>query len=164
MRTVQADEFVPDKPLRYLGAAKTYAMRVRAYFGYPQFVMIAILFYYQSALIRSTFPTVWIWGAFLVLVGVAAMVFEYVVMHPAQIIYNAGQGSRENRNPEYRQVVENGRKIDDLLEAHAVADGGQTVVIPKCAQCGLQGRPGGHKGAPAWTCPDCGRILYRAVA
>lgn len=124
-RLPQIDEYVPTKPLRYLGGAKEYAGRSRFYFSFPQFFMIAILFYFESRLIQAIFPNVWVWGAAIVVFGVAVAVFEYVFMHPAQIMYNRHQEARANRDPVYREV----RRLHDRLDA---IEGGRLAVPDGC--------------------------------
>lgn len=158
----QIDAYLPAPWLRVIGATKTFAARSQFYFSFPQFIMIATLFYYQSGLIQSVFPTIYYWVAFLFAVGLATMVFEYTVMFPSQITFNAGQNSRENRNPLFREVMALHRRLDEL-EPRLQSDGGQATVVPLCTECREKGVAGDHDGASAIVCPGCGDVLYRGV-
>lgn len=160
MKPPQIDEYVTARYLRYLGALREFAARARFYLGYPQFLMIAVLFYYESSLIRETFPTIWSWAIFLVVCGLGAMAFEYTVVYPAQIVFNRGQGEQEHRSPLYKTVRENSRKLDRLLDGEQImADGGR----PECTTCESSGVPGVHRNRPVWECPDCEHILLRDI-
>lgn len=162
MNPPQIDDYLPTSYLRYLGAIKTFAARSQFYAAFPQFVMIATLFYYQSDLIQSYFPNIWHWVAFLGVIGVATVVFEYTVMFPSQITFNAGQNSRENRNPLFREVMRLHRRLDELEPA--LTDGGSLTVVPECRDCDAAGVGGVHRDHPVIECPECGDILYREVA
>jgi len=162
MNIPQIDSYLPARWLRVIGATKTFAARSQFYFSFPQFIMIATLFYYQSGLIQSAFPTIYLWVAFLFVVGLSTMVFEYVVMFPSQITFNAGQNSRENRNPLFREVMALHRRLDDL-EPHFQADGGPTPAVPHCADCCQTGLVESNCGESVIACPTCGKILYREV-
>lgn len=154
----QIDEYVSKEYLRAFGALKEFAARSRFWMGYPQFAMIAVLFYYQSSLIQETFPTIWTWVIFLVVAGMGAMLFEYMVVLPSQITFTAGQTSRENRNPTYHEIMNLHRKFDHQF---AVADGGSPR--PGCGKCDAAGVPGVHKNRPVWKCPTCQNVLMRDV-
>ncbi|UIP01734.1 hypothetical protein Hbl1158_16905 (plasmid) [Halobaculum sp. CBA1158] len=113
----QADELLPDSTLRLIGAVRTYAARMQFFLGVPNTLMIAVLFYNDSGAIQSVFPTVWHWVAFILGVIVpAAVAIDRVLLHPAQIIYNQHQNGHENRSPNYRETMENQRKIDAVDE------------------------------------------------
>lgn len=159
----QLDDYASARTLRAIGFCKEFAARARFYFGYPQFLMIAVLFYYQSALIRDAFPTIWAWVAFLAVGGIAAMAFEYVVVYPSQVVFNRGQGEREQRSPMFQEVMANSRKIDRLLDHQASADGGRAVAVPECTDCDRRAVPGTHKGRAVWRCPGCDDILWRDI-
>lgn len=111
----QLDAVVPTQIMRYLGALKTQSGRSRFYVSFAQFAMIAVLFYNDAPAIQSTFPSVWAWGIFLAGAGGLLMVVDYLAVFPAEITYSQGQQARENRNPTYRQVMENTRRLDALL-------------------------------------------------
>lgn len=160
MNIPQIDAYIPANWLRYIGAAKTFAARSQFYFSFPQFIMIATLFYYQSNLIQSTFPTIYHWVTFLFVLGLGTMAFEYTVMFPSQITFNAGQNSRENRNPMFREVMKLHRRLDEL-EPHLRADGGRATVVPECRDCRETGIGSVHDGDSVIECPECGDILYR---
>lgn len=124
MNPPQVDEFLPKQWLRYLGATKTFAGRARFYFSYPQFLMISVVFYYDSQLIQSYFPNIYGWVAALVLLGLASMVFEYVVVYPAEVIFNRGQNERSGRSPTYDKLLDLEEKLDALS---ARADGATSI-------------------------------------
>jgi hypothetical protein len=77
--------------------------------------MIGVLFYNDSPLIQSVVPTVYHWVA-IILFGIvpAAIAVDRVLLHPAQIAYNAHQHGDENRSPNYRETMENQRRIEAL--------------------------------------------------
>lgn len=122
----QADQYLPEDVMRTVGALRTYASRMSFYLSVPNTLMIATLFYGQSTIVRSLFPTVYHWVGFI-LVGVvpAAVFVDRFLLHPAEITYNAHQSSREARNPVYRELVKVSRQLD-RMEAGSVdgrADG-----------------------------------------
>jgi hypothetical protein len=111
----QADDVLPTSTLRVVGALRTYAQRMQFFLGVPNTLMIGVLFYNDSPLIASLFPTVYHWVGFIVLVVVpAAVVADRVLLHPAQIIYNQFQSGHENRSPNYRETMQNQRRIEAL--------------------------------------------------
>ncbi len=111
----QADDVLPTSTLRVIGAMRTYAARMQFFLGVPNTLMIGILFYNDSAVVQSVFPTVFHWVAFILgLVVPAAIVVDRMLLHPAQIIYDQFQNGHENRSPNYRETMENQRKIDAL--------------------------------------------------
>jgi len=113
----QADDVLPTSTLRVIGAMRTYAARMQFFLGVPNTLMIGILFYNDSALVQSVFPTVFHWVAFILLVVVpAAIVLDRMLLHPAQIIYDQFQHGHENRSPNYRATMENQRRIDEVSE------------------------------------------------
>lgn len=161
MNPPQIDDYLSARWLRYLGAIKTFAARSQFYAAFPQFVMIATLFYYQSDLVQSFFPTIWGWVAFLAVIGVGTVIWEYTVMFPSQITFNAGQNSRENRNPLFKEVMKLHRRLDEI---EPQLTDGSTTVVPECDNCDRAGTPAQHKGADVIACPNCGDILFRGLA
>lgn len=118
----QADSVLSTTALRYIGALRTYAARLNFFLGVPNTLMIGVLFYNDSAAIQSIFPTVYHWVAFIGFVVVpSAILSDRVLLHPAQIAYNAHQNSRANRNPTYRLVKENNRRLGELQDSSGVA-------------------------------------------
>lgn len=111
----QADDVLPTAPLQWIGGLRTYAARVQFFLGVPNTLMIGVLFYNDSPLIQSYVPTVYHWVA-IILFGVvpAAVAVDRVLLHPAQIIYNQHQNGDEARSPNYRETMENQRKIEQL--------------------------------------------------
>lgn len=111
----QADDYLPAGWLRVIGAMRTYAQRMQFFLGVPNTLMIAVLFYGDSALVQSVFPTVYHWVAFI-LAGVvpAAVVVDRVLLHPAQIIYNQHQNGVEERSPNYRETMNTKREVQRL--------------------------------------------------
>jgi len=129
---MQADDVLPVGVLRYIGGLRTYAARLNFFLGVPNTLMIAVLFYRDSALIQTYVPSVYHWMA-IILLGVvpAAVAVDRVLLHPAQIIYDQHQNGRENRSPNYRETMQNQRELARLhrrLDEHGVpgahADGG----------------------------------------
>jgi len=111
----QADDYLPTAWLRVVGAMRTYAQRMQFFLGVPNTLMIAVLFYGDSPLIQSVFPTVYHWVA-TILLGVvpAAVLTDRVLLHPAQIIYNQHQNGVEERSPNYRETMNTKRKVQRL--------------------------------------------------
>lgn len=162
MNIPQIDGYLPAGVLRVIGAGKTLAGRSTFYANFPQFLMIAILFYKSSPTLQALVPSIYHWVGVVAVCGVCALVFEYSVVMPSQIMFNAGQNSRENRNPLYKQVMELHRRLDDFDQLQT--DGGEVQpVIPSCGRCETAATAGEHKDAPAWVCPECGAICYREV-
>jgi len=96
----QADDVLPTAALQWIGGLRTYAARVQFFLG-----------------VQSVVPTVYHWVAFILLVVVpAAIAVDRVVLHPAQIIYNQHQNGDEGRSPNYRETMENQRRIEALHE------------------------------------------------
>lgn len=113
----QADDWLPAPWLRVIGALRTYAQRMQFFLGVPNTLMIAVLFYSDSGLVQSVFPTVYHWVAFILAVVVpAAVVVDRVLLHPAQIIYNQAQNGHENRSPNYRETMNTKREVKRLHE------------------------------------------------
>lgn len=111
----QADEYLPNELMRAIGALRTYAARLNFFLGVPNTLMIGVLFYHQSAIARSLFPTVYHWVGFILFVVVPVAIFaDRFLLHPAQITYNAHQGSREDRNPTYQELMKVSRQLDHL--------------------------------------------------
>lgn len=118
MHEWQADKAVSDKFLRYIGALRTYAARMNFFLSVPNTLMIAALFYTDSAALQSVFPTVYHWVGFILFAIVpAAITLDRVILHPAQIMYNLHQNGQENRSPNYRETMRNQRKIDEIAES-----------------------------------------------
>lgn len=163
MNVPQIDGYLPAGVLRVIGAGKTLAGRSTFYANFPQFLMIAVLFYKSSPTLQALIPSIYHWIGVVAICGVGAVLFEYSVVMPSQIMFNAGQNSRENRNPLYKQIMELHRRLDDF-EQSAQTDGGQVQpLIPVCSRCEADAIPGEHKDEPAWVCPECESILYREV-
>lgn len=116
MNPPQVDAWVSPRTLRYLGALKRQSGRSRFYVSFAQFSMIAVLFYNDSAAVQGLFPSIWSWALTLVAFGGLLMVVDYIVVFPSEITYSQGQAARENRNPTFREVRENGRKLDQLID------------------------------------------------
>lgn len=113
----QADDVLPTSTLRVIGALRTYAARMQFFLGVPNTLMIGVLFYNDSGVIQTVFPTVYHWVAFIVFAVVpAAILADRTILHPAQIIYNQHENGHESRSPNYRETMENQRKIDALHE------------------------------------------------
>lgn len=113
----QADDAIPDRYLRYVGAMRTYAARMNFFLSVPNTLMIAALFYTDSTMLQSIFPSVYHWVGFILLVVVPGTIaIDRTLLHPAQIIYNQFQNGMENRSPNYRETMETQRKVDELHE------------------------------------------------
>lgn len=165
-RPPQIDDYIEEDYLRFLGAIKEFLARSRFWVGFGQFGMIAVMFYYTSDLVQSYFPTIWTWVIFLMFGGACAMLFEYSIVLPSQITFNAGQTSKENRNPTFREIMNLHRRVEDLADEladdpGARADGG--AIRPGCQRCEAPGVPGVHRNRPVWKCPDCENVLLREV-
>lgn len=111
----QADAAVSTPFMRYIGAVRTYGARMNFFLSVPNTLMIGALFYNDNALLQSFFPSIWYWMGFLLFVVVpAGIALDRVLLHPAQIVYNQHQAGRENRSPNYRETMENQRRIEAL--------------------------------------------------
>lgn len=111
----QADDVVPEQAMRYVGAVRTYGARMNFFLSVPNTLMIAALFYVDSSTLQSLFPSMAHWIGFLLFVVVpGAIVLDRALLHPAQIIYQQHQHGRENRSPNYRETMENQRKLEAL--------------------------------------------------
>ena len=114
-RLYTADSVLANRVLRPIGALRTYAARVQFFLGVPNTLMIGVLFYNDSAILQTYIPTVYHWVAIILGVVVpAAVLVDRVLLHPAQIIYDQSQNGHENRSPNYRETMENQRRIDAL--------------------------------------------------
>lgn len=111
----QADDILPKGILQAVGAMRTYAARMQFFLGVPNTLMIGVLFYNDSPLLQTYIPTVYHWVA-IILFGVvpAAVAMDRLLLHPAQIVYNQHQNGDEGRSPNYRETMENQRRIDAL--------------------------------------------------
>ena len=123
----QADQVVPTRAMRYIGAGRTYAQRVNWFFGIPNtLVLIGLVAYERAAILQQVFPNQWAWFGFVLLVAApGAMLLDRMVLHPAQIIYNQHQNGVEERSPNYRETMVNQRSIDRLhsrLDAAGIPD------------------------------------------
>lgn len=124
MLTWQADEALPDTVLRTIGALRTYASRIQFFLGVPNTLMIGVLFYNDAPLLQTYIPTVYHWMA-IILFGVvpAAIAIDRVLLHPAQIVYNAGQTDLSDRSPNFEETVRARERVDELhrrLDEHGV--------------------------------------------
>lgn len=130
---LQADDILPKQAMLWVGGLRTYAQRVQFFLGVPNTLMIGVLFYNDAPALQNVFPSVFHWVGFLLGVVVpAAIVVDRAVLHPAQIIYNQHMNGRENRSPNFRETMENQRRIEELHEkfdelqaADVAPDGGE---------------------------------------
>jgi len=111
----QADSVVPKRLMQVIGALRTYASRVQFFLGVPNTLMIAVLFYNDSAILQAYVPTVYHWVA-IILFGVvpAAVAVDRVLLHPAQIIYNSYQTDESGRSPNYQVTVETRERVEEV--------------------------------------------------
>ena len=111
----QADSVVPKRLMQVIGALRTYASRVQFFLGVPNTLMIAVLFYNDSAILQAYVPTVYHWVA-IILFGVvpAAVAVDRVLLHPAQIIYNSYQTDESGRSPNYQVTVETRDAVEEV--------------------------------------------------
>ncbi len=109
----QADRWVSTRVLRYIGGLRTYGQRMQFYLGMLNTATLMIVLYHQSPVVNGLFPSVLVW--LLVVGGIivpAAVFVDYFLFHVAQITYNQHQNGHENRSPNYRETMENQRRID----------------------------------------------------
>lgn len=113
--TWQADETLSQATLRVIGALRTFASRIQFFLGVPNTLMIGVLFYNDSPLLQAYIPTVYHWVA-LILFGLvpAAVAVDRVLLHPAQIVYNASQTDVSGRSPNFEETVRARERVDDL--------------------------------------------------
>lgn len=164
----QADRWLSPGMLRYIGGLRTYGQRMTFYLGLLNTATLMIVLFHQSPVVNGIFPNVFVWLLFVGGIVVPVAVFaDYFLFHVAQITYNQHQNGHENRSPNYRETMENQRRINSLDEKLdrllAVTDGGQTSVVPECRTCKEAGVADEHKGDNVIVCPGCDRILVRGV-
>lgn len=110
-------ESLPNNMLLFIGAIRTYMGRLNFFLGVPNTFMIAILFYNDTTVLHKIFPTVFHWILFIALVFVPSVIlFDRMILHPAQIAYNHFQSSKENRNPVYKEVMEIKKMMEESDE------------------------------------------------
>lgn len=104
-----------------IGGAKELATRVTFYNGIANTLMVAGVYYASNPVVpgtpsrlQSVVPSVAFFYGLLVLGGIAAMVFEHVMMVRAQAEYNQLQQFGENVSPLRRDVVELAERVEDL--------------------------------------------------
>jgi hypothetical protein len=115
MSIPQADRWLSTDILRWVGGVRTYGQRLQFYLGMLNTATLMLVLYNTSPLVNEFFPSVAVWLAFIgLLVVPAVMGIDYFLMHPSQITYNQHQNGQENRSPNYRETMENQRRIDDL--------------------------------------------------
>lgn len=115
MSLPQADDWLSTGLLRKIGGLRTYGQRLQFYLGMINTATLMLVLYNTSPLVNDVFPSVAVWLAFITLVVVPAVVgVDFFVMHPSQITYNQHQNGHENRSPNYRETMENQRKLDEL--------------------------------------------------
>lgn len=102
-----------------IGGAKELATRVAFYNGIANTLMVAGFYYQSNPIIPGTpmriqdvLPAVEAFYLTLIIGGFGVMLFEHVVMVPAQAEYNQLQDFKENRSP-IRQDIQD---IKDTLE------------------------------------------------
>lgn len=133
MNIPQADRWLSTDILRKIGGVRTYGQRLQFYLGMINTATLMLVLYNTSPLVNNFFPSVAVWLAFIVLVVVpSVMGVDFFVFHPSQITYNMHQSGQENRSPNYRETMENQRRIDELHEKvdqlthqQIAADGGE---------------------------------------
>jgi len=115
LTNLQADSLVSATALRWIGGMRTYAARVNFLLAVPNTLMIAFLAYGDSPTLQAVFGSRVLWlGFILFVVAPTAVLLDRVLLHPAQIAYTAHQNSRQNRNPAYRLIEENNRRLDRI--------------------------------------------------
>lgn len=115
MSLPQADHWLSNGVLRWIGGVRTYGQRLTFYLGVLNTATLMLVLYETSPLVSDAFPSVAAWLAFVALGVVPAVIaVDYVLMHPSQIIYNQHQNGHENRSPNYRETMENQREIHRL--------------------------------------------------
>jgi hypothetical protein len=117
MKIPQADKWVSTGILRWIGGVRTYGQRLQFYLGMINTATLMLVLYETSPLVSNAFPSVVTWLAFIALAVVPLVIgVDYVLMHPSQITYNQHQNGQENRSPNYRETMENQRKLEYLQE------------------------------------------------
>lgn len=117
MSIPQADTWLSTGTLRKIGGLRTYGQRIQFYLGMINTATLMLVLYNTSPLVNQTFPNVAVWLGFIALIVVPTVVgLDYVLMHPSQITYNQHQNGVEARSPNYRETMENQRRIDRLHE------------------------------------------------
>lgn len=154
----QADDWLSTRTMNAVGAVRLYAQRVNFFTSIPNTLMISVIFYQSTEILRAAFPTVVHWVAFYLFVLVpAAIVIDRVLLHPAQISYTSHQNSKRNRNPTHRLV-------EDIHAATVERTDGGATVAPTCEACGEYGISGmTDDEAPCIRCPECDDVLYEGA-
>jgi len=127
----QADAYLPNTLMRSIGALRTYAQRAQFFFAVPNtLVLIGVVLFDRWSVLQEIFGSRLAWiGFILFVVAPAVVLVDRVLLHPAQIIYNQHQNGHESRSPNYRETMENQRRISDVEEKVdrllTVTDGGE---------------------------------------
>lgn len=115
MKLPQADRWLSTGTLRKIGGLRTYGQRMQFYLGFANTATLMIVLYETSEVVNSLFPGLAVWLLFIGGVAIPiAIAVDYVLFHVAQITYNQHQNGQENRSPNYRETMENQRRIDDM--------------------------------------------------
>ncbi|NLV14364.1 hypothetical protein [Haloarcula argentinensis] len=119
---------LPQVEVQWLGGLKTIAGRLTFYRGFLTFLMI-IPVAYESAIVKSVFPTLWSFVAAMAgALGLAAIA-EYGIIYPSQIKFNKSQAAKNDRDPIYERT----RRIESQLEdVKASLDDQQRPVADGC--------------------------------
>lgn len=160
-----------------LGGVKSVLNRLQGYVGVVSRTMIAAMFYQSLELWTFTpnvpivdiqlpigpllMPNMAIYLVWCVLGAAALGAFDIRYVFGSEKQFHNLAAERAERSPIKQDTEAIRRQIDEQL---AVADGGTTVVVPECTNCGEAGQPGTHKDASVIECPDCGDILFRRLA
>lgn len=95
----QADAFVSNYKLAYLGAIKKFLSFSGWYTGKIQYIAIMILLYESNDWLQATFPTIWWWIAFLIVGSIGIICYEYIVQWPADLTFRNRHKERTGRSP-----------------------------------------------------------------
>ncbi|WP_227354334.1 hypothetical protein [Haladaptatus salinisoli] len=117
MNLPQIDQWVNTGTLRWIGGLRTYGQRLQFYLGMMNTTTLMLVLYETSPAISSRFPSVLAWLGFVAVILVPAIIaIDYVIMHPSQITYDQHQNGHENRSPNFRETMENQRKLTELQD------------------------------------------------
>lgn len=106
-----------------VGGVKELATRVAFYNGIANSLMVAALYYGSNPTIpglgiplQTLAPSIAFFYLFLIAGGFSVMIWEHIVMVPAQASYNQEQQFNKRRSPIRRDVHRLEEKVDRLIE------------------------------------------------
>jgi len=100
----------------WIGGARMLVSRIGVYLAYVNWLMLSIIFWSSSPLVRSIFLNSYLLFLFLGLGGVVAvaLLIEWVLVLPSEVRFTQNQWAKGNRSPLYSQLVETRKSVGRL--------------------------------------------------